>query len=480
MRQDDDPQPGRRAHSDHQRRHHDRRPRGQRPRSQGPGHRHGVPELRALPQQDGLQEPRLPAADAPDVVVRDRPEGARGRAHARHDPPARAQAPGVVGRPAATCRARPRACPQSGRLPDGRAAVQSRRQAARADALRDQAVPPGFRRDDHLRDPRPARGRHHGRQDGRHERRLPAAVRHARAGLRPSREPVRRQLHRQSRDEPHPAGGEHGRRPDRPHQRRGMGPDAFGPECAKGAERDVEESRAGRASLDDPAAQVAGRGQRAGQGLHGRAHRRRDLRAGVPVGQRSSTSACRRPSRSNPTNRCGSSSTRSACTSSMARPNWPCKRDHGPEAQDHRHQALSGLGRHPQPADRQGRDRPGGVRLGRKRPVVAREGGGRRHRALPRVSHRPGRHADRPHLAGDVSQPVLRRRPRPAGRDLGDRHRAARHQGQGARRAGVRSARAASSAISFRPSRPRVRKPRARKSSSRCWNSRNWDGRRSA
>ena len=124
----------------------------------------------------------------------------------------------------------------------------------------------------------------------------------------------------------------------------------------------------------------------------------------------------------------------------MARPNWPCKTDHGPETQDHRHQALSGLGRHPQPADRQGRNRPGRVWLGRKRPVVAREGGGRRHRALPRVSHRPGRDADRPHLAGDVSQPVLRRRPRPAGCDLGDRHRPARHQGQGARRAGLRSA----------------------------------------
>ena len=70
------------------------------------------------------------------------------------------------------------------RVPDGRAAVQSRRQAARADALRDQALPPGSQRDHHLRDARPARGRHHGRQDGRDERRLPAAIRYAGPGLR--------------------------------------------------------------------------------------------------------------------------------------------------------------------------------------------------------------------------------------------------------------------------------------------------------
>ena len=48
------------------------------------------------------------------------------------------------------------------------------------------------------------------------------------------REPVRRQLHRQPRDEPHPARGDHSRRPDGPQQRRGMDPHAFGPERAKG------------------------------------------------------------------------------------------------------------------------------------------------------------------------------------------------------------------------------------------------------
>ncbi len=38
-------------------------------------------------------------------------------------------------------------------------------------------------------------------------------------------------------------------------------------------------------------------------------------------------------------------------------------------------------------------------------------------------------------VAGNVSQPVFRRRPRAAGRHLRHRHRAARHQGQGAGRA---------------------------------------------
>ena len=40
---------------------------------------------------------------------------------------------------------------------------------------------------DHLRHPRPARGRHHGRQDGGDERRLPAAIRHAGAASSPIR-----------------------------------------------------------------------------------------------------------------------------------------------------------------------------------------------------------------------------------------------------------------------------------------------------
>ena len=58
-----------------------------------------------------------------------------------------------------------------------------------------------------------------------------------------------------------------------------------------------------------------------------------------------------------------------------------------------------------------------------------------------RIRRRPRPDAHRRALAGDVPQPVFRGRPGADGGDLGDRHRAPRHQGQGARRAGLRSAR---------------------------------------
>ena len=48
--------------------------------------------------------------------------------------------------------------PQPERVPDGRAAVQPRRQAARPDAHRDRSHPAALRDDDDLRHPRPDRG----------------------------------------------------------------------------------------------------------------------------------------------------------------------------------------------------------------------------------------------------------------------------------------------------------------------------------
>ena len=103
---------------------------------------------------------------------------------------------------------------------------------------------------------------------------------------------------------------------------------------------------------------------------------------------------------------------------------------------------LPGLGRHPQPAPRQGRDRRGHLRLGRERPLRPREGGGRRHRAL-RASSSIGRD---PFAIGALWQEMYRSQYFEGGRvlhrrDLGDRHRAPRHQGQGARRAGPRAPR---------------------------------------
>ncbi len=94
----------------------------------------------------------LPRAPQPRAALR-RPAPAR-----RHGPRHRAQAAGV---------------------PVRRAAVQPRRQAARADARRDQEAAARARRDLDLRHPRPGRGDDALRQAGRDERRPRRAGRHA-------------------------------------------------------------------------------------------------------------------------------------------------------------------------------------------------------------------------------------------------------------------------------------------------------------
>ena len=140
----------------------------------------------------------------------------------------------TLGRPAAARGPGPRPGARPGGIPDGRAALQSRRQAARADAVRNQAVPSGPEGDDHLCDARPARGRDHGRQDGCDERRLSAAIRFAGAGFRPSREHVRRELHRQPGDEPYSAGGIDGKRRHRADERGRLEPRAVATQRAQG------------------------------------------------------------------------------------------------------------------------------------------------------------------------------------------------------------------------------------------------------
>ena len=86
-------------------------------------------------------------------------------------------------------------------VPDGRAAVQPRRQAARADAHPGVADPEEPGHHDALRHPRPDRG-HDARRPGRgHARRRGAAGRVAVLPLRPPGQPVRRRLHRQPVDE---------------------------------------------------------------------------------------------------------------------------------------------------------------------------------------------------------------------------------------------------------------------------------------
>ena len=96
-------------------------------------------------------------------------------------------------------------------LPDGRAALEPRREAAGADAGPDQPAPVDLGRHDDLRHPRPGRGHDHGRPGGGDAQGPAPAGRLAAGGLRPPGQPVRGRLHRQPVDE-HPRGRDRGDR----------------------------------------------------------------------------------------------------------------------------------------------------------------------------------------------------------------------------------------------------------------------------
>ena len=100
-------------------------------------------------------------------------------AHPRPRAVPRPQAGQAVGRPAPAGGDGPGDRPPAAGVPDGRAAVEPRRQAARADPHADRrpAAPP--RRHDGVRHPRPGRGDDDGRPRRRARRRRAAAVRHA-------------------------------------------------------------------------------------------------------------------------------------------------------------------------------------------------------------------------------------------------------------------------------------------------------------
>ena len=192
----------RRARGGHRGAGQDRRPRGQRRGAQGPGHRHGVPELRALPAHVGLRQHGL------------RPAPAQARAPTRWTArcagrPGRwgsttylaAQAARALGRRAAARRARARHGARPAGLPVRRAALEPRRQAARADARRDQAPAPARERHHGLRDARPDRGDDAGRPHrGPAQGAAPAGGGPVHA-LRAPGEPVRGRLHRQPADQ---------------------------------------------------------------------------------------------------------------------------------------------------------------------------------------------------------------------------------------------------------------------------------------
>ena len=117
------------------------------------------------------------------------------------DEPAAPQAAPALGRPAPARGARPRHRARSQGLPVRRAALQPRRQAARADAGRAQEAARAAGRHLDLRHPRPGRGDDAGRPRGGDEgRRGPAGRRAARA-LQHAGQPLRRGLHRLAGDE---------------------------------------------------------------------------------------------------------------------------------------------------------------------------------------------------------------------------------------------------------------------------------------
>ena len=83
--------------------------------------------------------------------------------HARPDAELKRKPRAALRRPAPARGDGPRDRPRPAGLPDGRAALEPRREAPRADAGRDRPHPARARRDDDLRHPRPGRGDDDGR-----------------------------------------------------------------------------------------------------------------------------------------------------------------------------------------------------------------------------------------------------------------------------------------------------------------------------
>ena len=139
---------------------------------------------------------------------RDREARAGSRAHPRHQGAARPQAAPALRRPAPARRDGPRDRAQSEGVPVRRAAVQPRRQAARADAHRDQARAPEGAHHHGLRHARPGRGDDARRPRGGDEPRQDRADRRAELPLSLAGDALRRGLHRLAGDELHslPAG----------------------------------------------------------------------------------------------------------------------------------------------------------------------------------------------------------------------------------------------------------------------------------
>ncbi|CAA9576759.1 MAG: Glycerol-3-phosphate ABC transporter, ATP-binding protein UgpC, partial [uncultured Thermomicrobiales bacterium] len=165
LRQDDAAADDRGPGTADRRRHSHRGAGRHRPATPGPPHRDGLPELRALPPHDRLQQHRLPAPGGEAAEGDAEAEGRLGVRHPRDRSPPRPQTEATLGRSAAT--GRPCPCPGPGaeRLPARRAAVQPGRPTSRLRSRRAAAVPAPGRDDDALRHPRPGGGDGDGRPD---------------------------------------------------------------------------------------------------------------------------------------------------------------------------------------------------------------------------------------------------------------------------------------------------------------------------
>ena len=243
LRQVDDLAHDRRAGRDHRRRDRGRRRRRQRRAAERPRHGDGVPELRALSAHDGLPEHVVRAAAEEVSEGRDRQARAGGRPHPRHQGTARAQAAPALRRAAPARRDGPRDRAQSESVPVRRAALEPRRQAARADAHRDQARAPEGAHHHGLRHARPGRGDDARRSRGGDEQGQDRADRRAEPSLPFAGDALRRGLHRLAGDELHSLqAGAGGRWPERAavrHDRlRGAGRSraALSPACRQGAD----------------------------------------------------------------------------------------------------------------------------------------------------------------------------------------------------------------------------------------------------
>ena len=136
----------------------------QRPLAQGARRGDGLPELRPLSAPERAREHRVLPRGAEAWPSRSASEKAREAAEVLGLTEVLApEATPALGRSAPARRDGPGARARAGRLPDGRAALEPRRQPARPDAHRGAARPAAARRGDALRHPRPDRGDDDGR-----------------------------------------------------------------------------------------------------------------------------------------------------------------------------------------------------------------------------------------------------------------------------------------------------------------------------